>query len=68
MSSEELIGTLQELASNAGGCLYELELDEFQALRQVVSDLAESLANIDAEMTSRAVLGIAGLLGDVYEI
>lgn len=67
MTLDDLITILAELANNRGGCLYELEPDEFRALRQVVSDLAESLANLEAEMTSRAVLGIAGLLGDVYE-
>jgi hypothetical protein len=50
MTSEELLGVLEELANNVGDCLYDWDVEEIDRLYELVSKLKETAREVGAEL------------------
>ena len=50
MTSEELLGTLEQLAENIGGCLYDWEPEEVDRLYELAKKLTQTARDVGAEL------------------
>lgn len=46
MNTEEILGTLEELADNVGNCLYDWELSDLEQLEDLIQRLKETVREV----------------------